>query len=149
MMNLLNFLLQSKIFRYFISAGVATTVDVLVYFLAFNYLYAKQDIDLIGVYTVSAATASLMLSYTIGLLTNFTITKFLVFRESELETHKQLFRYVLVALLVLVANYFLMRVLIRQLEWYPTLARAFSALIIGVMSFLIHKSFSFKSGKSS
>ncbi|MBL0095574.1 MAG: GtrA family protein [Bacteroidetes bacterium] len=137
-------LLKSKIIRYLISAGLATWVDVVVYFVSFNYLYKKEDIDIFGFYTVSAPTASLILSYTIGLLTNFTLTKFLVFKESELETHKQLFRYVMVAILVLILNYFLMSFLIRQLEWYPTLARAVSAVSIGVLSFVVHKSFSFR-----
>ncbi|MBL7922720.1 MAG: GtrA family protein [Bacteroidia bacterium] len=137
-------LLQSKIFRYFVSAGLATWVDITVYFLAFNYLYQKTDIDLFGKMVVSAPSASLLLSYTLGLLTNFTITKFLVFKESELSTHKQLFRYVLVALLILALNYLLMRFLIRQMDWYPTLARAFSAISIGVLSFMVHRSFSFK-----
>jgi putative flippase GtrA len=143
-MQALKPLLKSKIIRYLISAGLATWVDVVVYFISFNYLYKKEDIDIFGFYTVSAPTASLILSYTIGLLTNFTLTKFLVFKESELETHKQLFRYVMVAILVLILNYFLMSFLIRQLEWYPTLARAVSAISIGVLSFVVHKSFSFK-----
>ena len=114
-MQALKPLLKSKIIRYLISAGLATWVDVVVYFVSFNYLYKKEDIDIFGFYTVSAPTASLILSYTIGLLTNFTLTKFLVFKESELETHKQLFRYVMVAILVLILNYFLMSLLIRQL----------------------------------
>ncbi|MBK7887435.1 MAG: GtrA family protein [Bacteroidetes bacterium] len=143
-MQALKPLLKSKIIRYLISAGLATWVDVVVYFVSFNYLYKKEDIDIFGFYTVSAPTASLILSYTIGLLTNFTLTKFLVFKESELETHKQLFRYVMVAILVLILNYFLMSFLIRQLEWYPTLARAVSAVSIGVLSFVVHKSFSFR-----
>ena len=148
-MQALKPLLKSKIFRYLISAGLATWVDVVVYFVSFNYLYKKEDIDIFGFYTVSAPTASLILSYTIGLLTNFTLTKFLVFKESELETHKQLFRYVMVAILVLCLNYFLMSFLIRQLEWYPTLARAVSAVTIGVLSFVVHKTFSFRVSKSS
>jgi putative flippase GtrA len=37
-----------------------------------------------------------------------------------------------------------MTFLIRELNWYPTLARTFSACSIGILSFLIHKSFSFK-----
>ncbi len=141
-------LLSSKIFRYFLSAGLATWVDVMTYFVSYNYLYKKADIDIFGFYTVSAPTASLMLSYTVGLLTNFTLTKLLVFKESELETHKQLFRYVMVAILVLGLNYILMRFLIRQLEWYPTLSRAVSAITIGVLSFVVHKSFSFKVGSN-
>jgi putative flippase GtrA len=137
-------LAQNKLFRYFISAGLATWVDITVYFLSFNYLYQKSDISLFNLYTVSAATASLFLSYTMGLLTNFAITRYLVFNDSELEFHKQLFRYVLVALLVLAMNWLLMRLLIRGFDWWPTLARATSALTVGMMSFVIHKTFSFR-----
>jgi putative flippase GtrA len=144
MKGLLARLLKSKIFRYFLSAGLATWVDIMVYFLAYNYIYSKSDIDFLGWMVISAPTASLMLSYTAGLITNFTVTKFLVFNESELETHKQLFRYVLVAIGVLGLNYVLMSFLIRSLEWFPTIARAFSALAIGVLSFVVHRSFSFK-----
>jgi len=137
-------LIDSKVFRYFISAGIATWVDVTVYFLAYNYIYQKLDINLFDKMTVSAATASLILSYTCGLSTNFLITKFMVFKESDLETHKQLFRYVLVAIVILGLNYLMMSFLIRQLEWYPTMARAASALSIGVLSFIVHKTFSFR-----
>ena len=137
-------LLSNKVFRYFLSAGIATWVDIIVYFLAYNYIYEKQDVNLFNSFIISAPTAALALSYTAGLLTNFIITKMIVFKESDLETHKQLFRYVLVAMVVLVFNYFMMRLLIRQLEWYPTIARAVSAITIGMFSFIVHKSFSFK-----
>jgi putative flippase GtrA len=147
-MNFLRRIFKSKIFRYFLSAGLATWVDVMVYFLAYNYVYRKLDFDLFGLIMISAPTASLMLSYTAGLITNFTVTKFLVFHESDLETHKQLFRYVLVAIGVLCMNYVLMSFLIRQLEWYPTISRAVSAITIGVLSFTVHRSFSFRVKKS-
>jgi len=149
MQQTLKKLLKSKIFKYFISAGVATWVDITVYFLAYNYLYKKLDFDLFGMYVVSAPSASLLLSYTIGLLTNFTITKMLVFKESELATYKQLFRYVIVAIFVLILNYIAMRFLIRQLDWFPTVSRAVSAISIGLLSFVIHKSFSFKMNSKS
>src|SRR4051812_32943681 len=99
--------INSKVVRYLLSAGVATLVDISVYFIAFNYIYHKQDIMLFNSFLVTAPTAALMLSYTAGLLTNFIITKFLVFHESDLETHKQLFRYILVALVILSFNYVL------------------------------------------
>lgn len=145
MLSLLQKLLASRIFRYFISAGLATWVDVVVYFLAFNYLYEKNDIVFVEGIVVASTTASLVMSYTAGLITNFTLTKMLVFKESDLQTHKQLFRYVLVALLVLALNWLLMRFLIRSLYWYPTVARATSAILVGVLSFSIHKVFSFRS----
>ena len=122
-------------------------VDISMYFIAFNYIYQKNDILLFSSFTIAASTASLLLSYTMGLITNFIITKFLVFHESDLETHKQLFRYILVALVILALNYVMMRFLIRNLEWYPTIARAVSAISIGLLSFIIHKTFSFRVSK--
>ena len=144
---MVNKILQSKVFRYLMSAGVATMVDISVYFIAFNYIYQKQDVHLFSSLLITAPTAALLLSYTAGLITNFLITKFLVFHESDLETHKQLFRYILVALVILALNYVLMRFLIRKLDWFPTLARAFSAISIGLLSFVIHKTFSFRVSK--
>lgn len=143
-MDSLKGIFNSKIFRYLISAGLATWVDVIVYFLAYNYLYQKTDIVFGGGIVIASTTASLVMSYTAGLLTNFMLTKWLVFSDSELQTHQQLFRYVLVAILVLALNWMLMRFLIIRLAWYPTISRAVSALLIGFLSFSIHKVFSFK-----
>jgi len=136
--------LDNKIIRYFLSAGVATGVDVTVYFLAYNFIYEKQDIHLFNFMTLSAPTGSLILSYTCGLVTNFLITKYLVFTESDLRGIHQLARYILVALLILGLNYFFMSFLIKVLEWYPTLSRVVSALTIGLLSFVIHKFYSFR-----
>lgn len=145
-MNTLQLLYKSKVLRYFISAGIATCVDVGTYYFSFNFLFRKVDLDLAGLFVLSAPTASLFLSYSVGLLTNFTITKLIVFNESELKTRTQFFRFVLVAILVLGMNWLFMRWLIRGLEWFPTVARACSALTIGVFSFLVHRSFSFRTG---
>jgi len=143
-MNTIRLLLNSKVLRYFFSAGVATCVDVGTYFLCFNFLFDKADIDFQGLFILSAPTASLVISYSAGLLTNFTITKRIVFNESELAVHQQFFRFVLVAMIVLGLTWLFMRWLIRGLSWYPTIARASPALTIGVFSFLVHKSFSFR-----
>ncbi len=137
-------ILENKIIRYFCSAGIATVVDVTVYFLAFNFIYEKQDIHLFNFMVLSAPTGSLMLSYTCGLATNFLITKYLVFTESDLRGIHQLVRYIMVALFILMLNYFFMSFLIKILEWYPTLSRIVSALTIGVLSFVIHKFYSFR-----
>lgn len=136
-------LYHSKLIRYFVSAGTATGVDVLSYFLAYNFLFKKEGLPVAGI-VITAPTLSLAVSYTLGLLTNFMMTKHLVFFESDLHTRKQLFRYVIVALLVLFLNYVLMTFLIRQANWYPTIARACSAVVVGLISFVVHKFFSFR-----
>lgn len=143
-MNKILEFLQSRVFKYFIAAGVATVVDVSLYYLCFNYAFDKLPVTLFGSFVLKATTASLVISYSCGLVTNFSISKYLVFTDSEMKTTSAFSRFVLVALFVLMLNYLFMNFLIHQLEWYPTFARAVSALSIGVLSFLFHKFFTFK-----
>lgn len=140
-------LYNNRVLRYFFSAGSATLVDIISYFFIFNFVFDKTDIKLGMFYVISAPTASLLVSYTLGLIANFTITRTIVFNNSDLRLSSQFFRYVLVAFLVLVANYYLMSFLIKVLEWYPTISRAFSAIVVGLGSFLLHKFFSFRTRK--
>lgn len=137
-------ILNNKIIRYFFSAGFATVVDVFVYFITFNYILHKQDIPLYDPWLLTAPIASLICSYSFGLMTNFLITKYMVFTESDLRGRHQLMRYLLVAFLILILNYLFMKFLINILEWYPTVSRIISALTIGIISFIIHKFYSFK-----
>jgi putative flippase GtrA len=128
------------------AAGTATTVDVVVYFLCFNLLFKKEDISLFAI-SMTAPTISLMISYTFGLVTNFTITKYFVFPDSTLRISSQFFRYVSVALIILIANFYLMHFLIGFMKIFPTISRAISAIVVGVISFVVHKAFSFEVGK--
>ncbi len=137
-------LLKNKVVRYFFSAGTATVVDVVMYFITFNYILQKQDLPFIDPYVITAPIGSLIVSYSCGLMTNFLITKYMVFTESDLRGRYQLMRYLLVAFVILVLNYFFMKFLIHILEWYPTISRIISALTIGIVSFLFHKFYSFK-----
>jgi putative flippase GtrA len=141
-------LLKSRVVLYFFAAGTATAVDIGMYFISYNFLFKKEDVHFFN-YIFSAPSLALLISYSCGLLINFSISKFLVFKESEVRTHKQFFRFVMVALAVFVANYYLLNFLVRVLHWYPTIGRTASALVIGVLSFISHKTFSFKAGTSS
>ncbi len=132
-----------RVVRYFFTAITATSVDVLVYFLTYNYVIRKNDLKIFEHLTIGAPTLALMISFCFGLATNFTLTRKFVFTQSDLRIRHQLMRYTSVALGALVLNYFLMNFLIREFAWYPTLARATAAVSIGIISFMIHKTFSF------
>jgi putative flippase GtrA len=136
-------LYHSKPFRYLATAGIATVVDVSVYFVMFNYIIKKTNLE-IGELIIGAPTLSLILSFTCGLMTNFFLTKNFVFDNSDLKSSSQFIRFVVVAIAVFISNYYLMNFLIKVMDWYPTLSRGFSAISIGVLSFLTHKTFSFR-----
>lgn len=126
------------------AATIATTVDVVVYFITFNYILRKADWPVLPSLVISAPTSSLVVSYTCGLLTNFTLTRLFVFPGSDLQTHHQLMRYTLVAIAVLGLNYLIMTFLIKVLFWFPTVSRGVAAIASGFASFAAHRVFSFR-----
>ncbi len=131
-----------KFVKYLAAAGTATVVDVAVY----QALVASILAD--------GLLVALCLSYTIGLLTNFIISKYLVFSESETGTRRQFMRFTVVAGTVFIANYYLMKLLYLLLPHVPagavvevfgkhTTVRGFSAAVVAVLSFFSHKFYSF------
>lgn len=135
---------QQGVVRYFFAAVTATLVDVFVFYMVFNKVLHQQNHNVFGLIILKAPTISLICGFSCGLITNFLITKFVVFNESEDKTRWQLMRFVLVAIIVLISNYYFMWFLTAQLHWYATVSRAVSAVTIGVFSFTAHKFFSFK-----
>ena len=53
-MNKILEFLQSRVFKYFIAAGVATVVDVSLYYLCFNYAFDKLPVTLFGSFVLKA-----------------------------------------------------------------------------------------------
>lgn len=143
-------LLANQVFRYGIAAGTATVVDVLTYYLLVNFVI-HSDVHLLGL-TGTPHSVSLLISYSLGLITNFLITKFFVFQNSDLKTGTQFFRFALVAVVVFWANKYAMeglywlvpQVIDLQPKPLSFVVRSISALGIGVLSFISHKLFSFR-----
>ena len=127
---------QHPFVRYLVAAGTATLIDTFCYMLFF------KGIEIEHLY-------SLILSYSIGLITNFLITKYYVFHASTLKTQTQFVRYLLIALLIFFANKFLMDYLYTFFpketvtDWGAWAIRLFSAGCIAVLSFLAHRVFTF------
>jgi putative flippase GtrA len=137
-----------KIFRFVVSGGTATIVDALAYSMFINWLGSPHT-------KVSHLEPKHLLcysiSYIIGLLTNFLISKYYVFYESTLKFHIQFLRFCIVALVGYIANYYVLLLLtwviplVVQLPKaiFPTFVRIMAAGSVAVGSFLMHKFFSF------
>lgn len=134
---------RSKAIRYIVSGGTATVVDVFSFFVIYNYILNKEHLHLSHI-IIGAHIVSLCASFTLGLITNFLITKYFVFNESNLRGREQFVRYILVAAITFVGNYFMMKLLVDVFNVWPTLARLFAVGSIALLSFRLHKVFTFK-----
>lgn len=135
-------LVKNQAFRFVLSAGMGFLVDVSVFYLFYHNLLIQRTYQVFS-YTVRNSTISLAISFFMGVVVNFLITKYLVFHESRSKSSKQFIRFVLVAFIGFFANLAVVKFLIQSFDVYPPMARVMAALSLFFASYFIHKVFSF------
>lgn len=137
-----NKLLKNQVVRFVFSAGLGFLVDISAFYLFYHNLLTEKTYHIIFV-TVRNYTLSFSISFFLGVLVNFLITRYFVFSESKLPPYKQFFRFVSVAFVGYFANLAVLKLFIQSLLMDPIVARPSAALSLFFLSFFVHKFFSF------
>jgi putative flippase GtrA len=140
--TLLQRLLKNQIIRFIFSAGIGFAVDISAYYVLYYNVFTDKTYSVLGL-DVSRYVLSLAVSFFLGVLVNFLITRFFVFSESTLSPAKQFFRFTGVAILGFFANLGILAILVKRLNIDPPIARPAAALSLFFASFFVHKLFSF------
>lgn len=132
-----------KTYRYAVCGGGNLVLDTILYFVVFQFLVSKQNIDL-GIVVLSPHIASLFFVFPITFMIGFLLNRYIVFPESTLPVRIQFFRYLLVGLLALFISYASMKILVDVLLFYPTPSRLITIVITVLISYVLQNKFSFK-----
>lgn len=130
-------------FRYAVCGGSNTVLDILLYYISYNFILQKQVLDL-GLIAFKPHIAALFMAFCISFPVGFLLSKYIVFNTSFLRGRVQLFRYMLVVAVNLLLNYSFLKILVEYMQFYPTVARIFATFFIVTFSFLSQKHFTFK-----
>jgi putative flippase GtrA len=140
--KLLQKILKNEVARFVLSAGAGFVVDICAFYLFYHNLLTQKHYRILDI-TMTNYTVSLAISFFLGVIVNFLITKFVVFSQSKLAPYKQFIRFISVAIVGYFANLAVISFLIKTLGMYPPVARPVAALSLFFASFFIHKVFSF------
>ncbi len=135
-------LLKNQVIRFVLSAGVGFLVDISAFYLFYHNLLVQPTYEIFNL-TVRNSTASLAISFFMGVVVNFLITRYFVFSESKSRPVKQFVRFVSVAVIGFFANLAVLKIFIQDLHFYPPVARITAALSLFFASYFVHKLFSF------
>ena len=141
-------LFDKTTFRYAACGGANTLFDLLLFFILYNFILQKQNVDL-NIITVSPHIASFLLAFLVSFPTGFYLNKTIVFQESYLRGRVQLFRYFLTVCLSLLLNYFFLKFFVEQMHFYPTVSKFITTFFVVGVSFVSQKYFSFKTSTKS
>ncbi len=135
-------LINNQVVRFVLSAGAGFVVDISAFYLFYHNLLTEKTYHIFNA-TVRNSTISLAISFFMGVMVNFLITRYLVFTESKLAPYKQFARFISVATIGFFANLGAIKILIQDFNMYPPVARIVAALSLFFASFFVHKLFSF------
>jgi len=140
--TLSNKLFNNQVIRFILSVGMGFCVDQLAFYLFYRNLFTVKQYIIFS-FIISNYFLSFSISFFLGVVINFLITRYFVFTESKSSSVKQFFRFISVAILGYFANLGLLEFFVKNLQMYPPLARITAALSLFFASYFVHKFFSF------
>jgi putative flippase GtrA len=130
-------------FRYLFCGSFSNTVDICMFFISFHFILHEKMVHL-GFITISPYIAAFMMAFCISFPTGFSLSKFVVFSESNLRGRIQLFRYLLLVGACILLNYVFLKLFVEQFHIYPTIAKILTTVIVACFSFMTQKHFTFR-----
>lgn len=129
-------------FRYGFTGGLNTILDIFLYFVFYNYVFDKQNIDL-GFITLSPHIAAFVFVFPITFSTGFLLAKYVTFTQSTLRGRKQLLRYGLTVVGAIFLNYLLLKLFVEVFYIWATLSKILTTIIVVIYSYFMQTYFSF------
>lgn len=130
-------------FRYLACGGTNTMLDILIYFVSYNFILMKNPVP-VGSITIAPHIAAFIISFSFSFPVGFTLAKYVVFQESNLKGRVQLFRYALLVAMCIVLNYVFLKLFVETCGWYATPSKILTTLIVAVFSYISQRNFTFK-----
>lgn len=132
-----------QMYRYAACGGGNTALNILIYFITYNFILQKQVLQL-GFIAFTPHIAAFLIAFCFTFPIGFYLSMYVVFHGSFLKRRVQLFRYFLVAMVCIVLNYVLLKLFVEGLGWYPTPSMVITTGIVVLFSYLSQRHFSFK-----
>lgn len=132
-----------QIFRYGACGAANMTLDAVWYFIIYNFIVAKQFVDL-GFVVISPHILSLIIVFPITFFTGFWLNRNVAFRTTHIESRKQLLRYLLTVLGSILINYASMKLLVEHAHLWATPSKIITTVVSTVYSYLVGRYYTFK-----
>jgi putative flippase GtrA len=139
--------IPAQTFRYAVCGGSNTVLDIVLYFICYNFVLKKHMVDLHFV-AITPHIASFLIVFPITFSTGFILSKYITFPESQIRRRIQFFRYGLTVFGAIILNYILLKLFVEQFGIYPTPSKILTAGIVILYSYFSNKHYTFKLEKS-
>lgn len=135
--------LDKKTFRYLACGGGNTSLDILIYFVTYNFVLKKNYLYL-HFFKISPHIAAFIIAFLITFPIGFLLMKYIVFTDSALRGRVQLIRYFLLVFVCVILNYIFLKIFVDVMGFYPTVSKLLTTVIVVSFSYLTQRFYTFK-----
>jgi len=135
--------MPEQTFKYAATGGANTSLDIILFFLFYNFVLNKELVDL-GFIAISPHIAAFIMSFIVTFPIGFILAKYISFPGSFLRKRIQFFRYGLSVSGSILLNYVFLKLFVEVCGWYPTPSKIVTTLIAILFSYSAQKYFTFK-----
>lgn len=139
--------INRQTFGYAACGGGNTLLDIILYFVAYNFILNKE-IVYTPIVAISPHIAAFLISFIVTFPLGFFLSKYVVFSESDLRGRVQLVRYFSLVIACLLLNYIFIKFFVEYIGIYPTPAKILTTIFVVAFSYLSQKHFTFRIKKT-
>ncbi|WP_286766724.1 MULTISPECIES: GtrA family protein [Sphingobacterium] len=134
-----------KTFRYASCGGGVAALNIIIYFISYNFIFRKKIIQFTETLAVTPHIAAFIVAFLITFPLGFYLNMYVVSsQQANRKRRIHLFRYFLVVLLCIVLNYICIKFFVEKLHFYPTPSALLTTVVVSVFSYVLQQVFSFR-----
>jgi len=130
-------------FRYLACGAVNVVLDIVLFFIFYNFVYHKQVLHL-KFFSFQPHIAAYISSFFITFPVGFLLSKFIVWSSSMVKGHVQLFRYFMIVMMNFLLNYVFLKLFVEYFHIYATISKTLTTIIVIIFAYLSQKHYAFK-----
>lgn len=135
--------LPKKTFRYGVTGTANSLLNILIYFLSYNYLLKGGDIK-IWTFYITAYIAAYLVAFAVTFPVGFLLNKYVVFQQNDGRGRLQLVLYASLCLFNAFMDYALLHLLVGYLGFWATPSQALIIVCMAGISYLFQTYITFR-----
>jgi putative flippase GtrA len=136
--------IPKRTFRYLACGGGTTLLGLFLYFVLYNYVFQAREVTLTSAIHLKPYIAAYIFSACVTIPLGFALSKYVVFQESNLKGHVQLFRYGVMTATCFLLNYPLLHFFVGVCHIWATPSQTLTTILIAIFSYFSQRHFTFR-----
>lgn len=146
--------IPTQTFRYLACGGSNTVLNIGIFSLCLKLVFTAEKVHLYNNVTIAADVAAYVVAFCISFPIGFTLSRYIVFPESNLHGRVQFFRYVLTTATFILLTYVLIKIFDIVLNYIPHTQKSYAlmhsitytliCIITAILSYISQRRFTFK-----